>query len=189
MTAAAIADEPDGRWEAGDTVEVTLAFAEPVAVGGAPSVGLVLGGAERRAAYAGGSGSEALTFGYTLGEGDGRVRAEARAGGATALDAGAGSIVSAGGGLAAALGHLEASAHARAAPGSAAVGERRGGRLGRRERRHLRAGRDDPGAASTFGEAVNVDTTGGTPRLKIKMDPTLGRVLGRLRERRRHGER
>ena len=71
VTAASVADEPDGRWEAGDAVEAVLAFAEPVTVTGAPSVGLVMEGAVKRAAYAGGSGTDVLTFRYTPGDGDG----------------------------------------------------------------------------------------------------------------------
>ena len=66
----------DGRWTEGETVEVTLAFSEAVAVdtaNGAPSVGLGLGGpaSARSAGYLRGSGTAALVFGYTLVQGDG----------------------------------------------------------------------------------------------------------------------
>ena len=171
VTAVAIADEPDGRWEAGDTVEATLAFAEPVAVEGAPSVGLVLEGAVKRAVYAGGSGSDALTFRYTLGDDDGPWSRAVLV--SNTLDAGDGSIVSAGGGLAAALGHLQGQRTLEAPPvpapavtAVAVVSD---------------AGGDDTYALGdtirvqvTFSEAVSVDAANGTPRLKIKMDPTWG---------------
>ena len=103
VTGVAIAEAADGRWEAGDRVAVTLRFAEPVTAAGAPSVGLVLGGAERRAAYARGSGEEALVFAYTLVEADGGHRGVAVTENSLAL--GGGSLLSAGGGLAAALAH------------------------------------------------------------------------------------
>ncbi len=65
----------DGLWTPGETVEVTVAFTEPVTVGtavGMPSIGLRLGGSElRSAAYLRGSGASALVFGYTLTESDG----------------------------------------------------------------------------------------------------------------------
>ena len=107
VTGVAIADEPDGHWEAGDTVAVTLRFAEPVTVvEGAPSVALSLGGGERRAVYARGSGSEALVFGYALVETDGEQRRVAVV--EDGLSLGDGSIVSIGGGLAVALAHAAA---------------------------------------------------------------------------------
>ena len=66
----------DGRWTEGETVEVTLAFSEAVAVdtaNGAPSVGIGLGGpaSTRSAAYLRGGGAAELVFGYTLVAGDG----------------------------------------------------------------------------------------------------------------------
>ena len=65
----------DGLWTPGEMVEVTITFTEPVTVGtavGVPSIGLRLGGSERRsAAYLRGSGASALVFGYTLTESDG----------------------------------------------------------------------------------------------------------------------
>ena len=59
VTAASVSAQPDGRWEAGDTVEATLVFAEPVAVEGAPSVAVSFGDVERRAAYVAGLGRRA----------------------------------------------------------------------------------------------------------------------------------
>ena len=67
----------DAQWSVGETVGVTVAFSEAVDVGtngGTPSVGVELGGsstAARSAAYASGSGTAELVFGYTLVQGDG----------------------------------------------------------------------------------------------------------------------
>ena len=178
VTEVSITDEPDGRWEAGDTVEAVLRFAEPVTVEGAPGARFVLGGAvrsalwgtPRKAAYAGGSGSDALTLRYTLGAGEGPwIRAVLVS---NTLDAGGGSIRSAGGGLEAALEHIQGQRTLApverpvAVTGVAVVSD---------------AGEDDTYALGetieirvTFGAAVSVDTAGGTPRLTIKMDPTWG---------------
>ena len=66
----------DAQWSVGETVGVTVAFSEAVDVGtngGTPSVGVELGGsstAARGAAYASGSGTAELVFGYTLVQGD-----------------------------------------------------------------------------------------------------------------------
>ena len=81
VVAVEVGAEPsgDGAWTAGEAVEVTLAFAEPVEVGtegGTPSVGLTLPGAgARRAVYASGSGTDRLSFAYTLTGADGPVSA------------------------------------------------------------------------------------------------------------------
>ena len=64
----------DGLWTAGETVEVQLTFSEPVSVGtagGTPSIGLLLGTQAQSAAYASGSGTAKLVFGYTLADGEG----------------------------------------------------------------------------------------------------------------------
>ena len=67
----------DAQWSLGETVGVTVTFSEAVDVGtngGTPSVGVELGGsstAARSAAYASGSGTAELVFGYTLVQGDG----------------------------------------------------------------------------------------------------------------------
>ena len=81
VVAVEVGAEPsgDGAWTTGEAVEVTLAFAEPVEVGthgGTPSVGLTLPGAgARRAVYASGSGTDGLSFAYTLTGADGPVSA------------------------------------------------------------------------------------------------------------------
>ena len=81
VVAVEVGAEPsgDGAWTTGEAVEVTLAFTEPVEVGtegGTPSVGLTLPGAgARRAVYASGSGTDRLSFAYTLTGADGPVSA------------------------------------------------------------------------------------------------------------------
>ena len=162
VTAVSVGTKEDGRWETGDTVEAALSFAEPVTVEGAPSVGLVLEGAIRRAVYAAGSGTEALTFRYTLVRGDGPWDRAAVAG--NSLRLGGGSIVSAGGGLAAALGHAGASGAGEADPPSVTgvtvvsdAGSDATYGLGERIRVRV-----------AFSEAVAVT---GSPGIAIDMDP------------------
>ena len=61
----------DATYALGETVRVTVAFSEAVAVTGAPRVKLALGaGAERWATYRRGSGTAALEFAWTVAEGD-----------------------------------------------------------------------------------------------------------------------
>ncbi|MXW85380.1 MAG: hypothetical protein F4Z55_05470, partial [Boseongicola sp. SB0667_bin_21] len=171
VTAVEIADEPDGRWEAGDAVEATFRFAEPVTVSGAPSVRLVPDGAPgRQVAYAGGSGTDALTFRHTLGQDEGPWTRVVLVSNSLALDGG--TILSAGGGLPAGLEFtqaqraLEPAALRPAVTGVAvASSPASGDTYGPGESIEVRV---------TFGAAVEVDTSGGTPRLKIKMDPRWG---------------
>ena len=162
VTAASVGTQADGRWEAGDTVEVTLVFAEPVAVEGAPTVAVSFGDVERRAAYARGSGSEELTFAYTLAEAEVWQGTAGLAGDSLAL--GDGSIVSAGGGLAAALAHLGVEGGAAPVPPSVtgvAVMSDAGSdaTYGLGERIRVRVG---------FSGAVTVT---GSPGIAIDMDP------------------
>ena len=163
VTAVSVATRDDGSWEAGETVEATLTFAEPVAVEGAPSVGLVLEGASRRAVYAAGSGTDVLAFRYTLGEGDGPWARAALAG--NSLRLGGGSISSAGGGLAAVLGHGGTGASGEAADPPAVTGVTvasdagSDATYGLGERIRVRV---------AFSEAVAVT---GSPGIAIDMDP------------------
>ena len=68
------APDEDGDWDAGEHVDVSLTFDETVTVdtaNGTPSVGVLLGDTvARRAVYTTGSGSDTLTFRYTLASGD-----------------------------------------------------------------------------------------------------------------------
>ena len=163
VTAVSVGRPDGGRFEAGDTVEAVLTFAEPVTVEGAPSVGLVVEGAIRRAVYAAGSGTHVLAFRYTLGQGDGPWARAALAG--NSLRLGGGSISSAGGGLAAALGHAGTGASGEAADPPAVIGvtvvSDAGGddTYGLGERIRVRV---------AFSEAVAVT---GSPGIAIDMDP------------------
>ena len=69
--AAAVTAPADGAWDADDLIEVTLRFSESVTVdtsGGVPSVGIVVDGTARTAAYRGGT-STRLRFGWKVPEG------------------------------------------------------------------------------------------------------------------------
>ena len=162
VTAVSVATQDGGRWEAGDAVEAVLTFAEPVTVEGAPSVGLVLEGAIRRAVYAAGSGTDVLTFRYTLVQGDGPWARAALTGNSLSLEGG--SILSAGGGLAAALEHAGASGAGEADPpavtGVTVVSDAGSdATYGLGERIRVRV---------AFSEAVAVT---GSPGIAIDMDP------------------
>ena len=101
VAAVEVAPEPsgDGAWTAGEAVTVALAFDEPVEVRtaeGTLSLGLQLPGAgARRAVHTGGSGTDRLTFVYTLVAGDGSVSSVLVESDSLALNGGA--IVSTGG--------------------------------------------------------------------------------------------
>ena len=57
----------NGTYKVGDTIAVTVTFAESVTVTGTPTLALNSGGT---ASYASGSGTNTLTFNYTVGAGD-----------------------------------------------------------------------------------------------------------------------
>ena len=117
VTAVSIGSPAGGRFDAGDAVEVTVRFAEPVTVDtadGTPTVGLVLGSAARRARYVRGSGTASLVFAYAVTAGDGAHDAAQVP--ADSLRADGGRIVSTGGGLAAALAHPGAAVAVLPAP-------------------------------------------------------------------------
>ncbi len=82
-----------GTWDTGERVEAAVRFSAPVRVsGGTPTLGIVLDGTRREAAYTGGSGTDTLTFAHTVtAEDDGARRARIVANGlsrngATVLD-------------------------------------------------------------------------------------------------------
>ena len=101
VTEVQIGNEPsgDGRWSAGEAIEVVMTFAEPVVVDtreGTPSVTLTVPGvASWQAPYTSGSGTDALTFAYTLIESDSPVSSVLLDPSSLALEGG--SIVSTGG--------------------------------------------------------------------------------------------
>ena len=59
----------NGRLNAGDVVTVQVVFSEAVEVSGSPRVALKVGGQTVQASYAGGSGTEQLSFTYTVAAG------------------------------------------------------------------------------------------------------------------------
>ncbi|WP_130473023.1 DUF4347 domain-containing protein [Candidatus Magnetaquicoccus inordinatus] len=70
---AVSASSADGSYKAGDVIAVTVTFAEAVTVvttGGTPYLTLETGSTDRNATYASGSGSNTLTFNYTVQAGD-----------------------------------------------------------------------------------------------------------------------
>ena len=62
--------EDDGSYNEGDTVAVTVSFSESVTVTGSPRLTLATGGTNQLVAYDSGSGSDTLTFNYTVQSGD-----------------------------------------------------------------------------------------------------------------------
>lgn len=61
---------PDGTYDAGDTLEIGVFFSEAVTVVGIPMLNLQFDERIRRAAYARGSGTNTLSFEYTIQQGD-----------------------------------------------------------------------------------------------------------------------
>ena len=63
---------PEGRetYGIGDAIEATVTFSEVVNVTGTPQLGLRVGSLTRSASYAGGTGTTALVFSYTVAEDD-----------------------------------------------------------------------------------------------------------------------
>ena len=61
---------PDGAYKAGAVIPITVGFSEPVTVSGSPQLTLETGATDRTAGYASGSGTDTLTFDYTVQNGD-----------------------------------------------------------------------------------------------------------------------
>ena len=68
VSGVTITSEPsiDSTYVLGDTIEVEVTFTRPVTVTGGPQLTLTIGVTTRRAAYASGTGTNALTFRYTV---------------------------------------------------------------------------------------------------------------------------
>lgn len=60
----------DGTYQLGDVIAVTVTFSEAVTVTGSPTLLLETGSTDRNVAYTGGSGTNTLTFTYTVQDGD-----------------------------------------------------------------------------------------------------------------------
>ena len=117
VTSVAVEPDPDGDglWSPDEAVTVTFGFSDAVTVrteDGTPSVSLHAGGA-REAAYAGGSGTPALRFAYTVTAADGPVASVLVLNNSLALNGG--TIVGPTG-LAAALAHAGAGLSGTPAP-------------------------------------------------------------------------
>ena len=89
-------------FERGERIEVTVTFNKSVDVTGTPQVALGIGSATKQAAYASGTGTAALVFGYEVVSGD--ADADGLSIGASALGLNGGTIREAGGATDAALG-------------------------------------------------------------------------------------
>lgn len=61
---------PGGYYKAGNTITFTATYDEAVTVTGTPYIGIEVGATARQAAYTGGSGTNTLTFSYTVVNGD-----------------------------------------------------------------------------------------------------------------------
>ena len=187
VTGVAVVSDPgdDDTYGLGETIRVRLTFGEAVTVdtaGGTPrmKIRMNLTWGEKWAAYEGGSGTNALTFVYTVRPVNATPHGVAVLANTLELDGGA--IASAATGTAANLAHAglghdpehkvdyrlspPAADAAPAVAGVAVVSD---------------PGDDDTYGAGeairvrlTFGEAVTVDTAGGTPRMKIRMNLTWG---------------
>ena len=90
-TGASVTSGPgdNGTWDTGERVEAEVRFSAAVTVTGLPdarpTLGILLDGTRREAAYVGGSGTDTLTFGHTVtAEDDGATRARIVANGARA---------------------------------------------------------------------------------------------------------
>ena len=72
MNGVTITSEPvsDSTYLLGERIEVEVTFTRPVTVTGAPQLALTVGAATRQAGYADGTGTNALTFGYTVAASD-----------------------------------------------------------------------------------------------------------------------
>ena len=80
VTSASVTSAPggNGTWDVGETVNAELRFGAPVTLGGSggtnPTLGILLDGVRREAAYGGGSRSGTLSFSYAIAAGDAGAR-------------------------------------------------------------------------------------------------------------------
>ena len=183
VTGVAVTSDPgvDDTYALGDTIRVTLTFsdaADVVTTGGKPRLKIKMAptSGEKWAAYSGGRGTTTLTFDYTVAEGD--ISTDGVAVLANTLALNGGKIRSTAAQRDALLKHagldhntdhlVDWQSQEPGAPLVTGVAIT------------SNPGDDDTYAlgeniqvTATFSEAVNVDTTGGTPRLGIRMAPHL----------------
>ncbi len=180
----------NGRYDAGETLAVTLVWSEPVTVATpagalAPKVWVAYGvGVEARAEYASGSGTARTVFAHTLTQADklvddgGPVSYEEVQVYRNSLRLRGGAITSVAAGVAAALGHDGYPDAARQLEAAVVVGPPG----------LSAAGADGVwGAGETvevtlaFSRAVTVDTAGGTPTVGLRLGGSAGRSAAYLR--------
>ncbi|GHD79421.1 DUF4347 domain-containing protein [Vogesella fluminis] len=162
----------NGSYKTGDVIAITVQFSEAVTVTGTPQLTLETGSTDRVVNYASGSGTSTLTFNYTVQAGDTSADLDYASTAALALNGG--TIKDAAGnnatltlatpGAADSLGANKAIVIDGVAPtvtsvsASTADGAYHTG--------------DTVTITVTFNEAVTVDTSGGTPRLKLETGTT-----------------
>ena len=196
VTAVAVVTDAgaDDTYALGETIRVRVTFGVTVAVdtsGGTPRVKIKMDPrwSEFWASYASVGGTNALTFVHTVAEPNTSPTGIAVL--ANTLEANGGTIRSAATQADAGLSHAGRGHDAKhkvnwrlSPPGTAAV-TARGGGLGRGRGRHLCARRDHPGARHLRREGGG-GHVGRHAAGEDQDGPALGRVLGNLRERRRH---
>ena len=168
-----------GAFIAGDEIEVTVEFSEPVTVdetGGTPQLALTLTGGTSRAGYSSGSGTASLVFSYTVAAGDADANGISVA--ATALAPNGGTIRDAAGNDAAlglgehavTDGDAVVNAAAADAVGPAVVGvtvSSGGSSDGGSGANGVFIAGDEIVVTVEFHEPATVSTTGGTPRAAL----------------------
>ncbi|WP_179958434.1 DUF4347 domain-containing protein [Chitinimonas arctica] len=161
---------PDGGYKVGDTIQITLSLDQVVTVsGGVPTLLLETGGVDRLASYVSGSGSNTLTFSYTVQAGDLSADLDYQSTAALVLNGATvrnGSsddlllLLPATGGSGSIAGQ-----HAIVVDGVAPVVAT----LAAPADGTYQTG-DNLDFTVNFSEAVVVDTTGGTPRIAVTLD-------------------
>jgi hypothetical protein len=163
---------PDGSYKVGDTIFLTVTFDQAVVVdgsGGTPTLLLETGGIDHGATYVSGSGSNTLTFAYTVQAGDASTDLDYASTSALALNGG---TVRSGAGVDAVL-TLPATGGASSiagqhaivvdgvAPTVVSVDAPANGTYVAGQTLDLTV---------NYSEAVTVDTAGGTPRIAVTLD-------------------
>jgi len=163
---------PDGSYKIGDAINLTVTFDQAVVVddaGGTPTLLMETGGVDHAATYVSGSGTNTLTFAYTVQAGDASPDLDYASTSALALDGG---TIRSGAGIDAVL-TLPATGGASSVAGQHAIvvdgiaptvvsvdAPANGTYI---------AGQNLDFTVN-YSEAVTVDTSGGTPRIAITLD-------------------
>jgi len=81
-------DRPSGTYKAGDVINVRVVFTAPVYVTGTPQIELVISGTGRTIDYSSGSGTNTLSFAYTVQPGDAATHLDYSSSNALSLNGG-----------------------------------------------------------------------------------------------------